>query len=503
MSLADDIFNEQFGGGTPAKSEAGGAINFATHKADGTPRSLQEITDRAVMKSRLDAEHVADSSRMEAQTTEDMGTDGRFLAGVGKGMADIGHGLGNMVGLVDDETLADRKTLDASLMSTTAGKVGDFVGEMAATAPLGIIGKGGKLIGAGKTALLEGAAVGGITADPGSRVRGAVQGAATGLALNKSLAAASRVAKDGVIKVSPHAEALVNRLRQPKPKGIGRESFIPAVNAADPSADMASSLGTSFGKVANMLPAAGNRAARQSDELGDDVHELLVNHNFARKVGDQPDLPENLVSESLRANKGNMRGVIDEAVREMPLHPRLGPDGNQVGKEYDHLLSQSQKELSDSANRVDGQIDMKALAEKRMARADDGYGSSADDVSLLTDANKILGAKQSYGVAERSAYHGTENALGRTATISPSLSWLVANKGSQNFSMGNTGWQRGMRDMMDAPEGKAVRKLMSGVRRTASAVEGNENPMQKYKESAQQNAERQAANALRSIKGMF
>ncbi len=62
------------------------------------------------------------------------GTD-RFLAGVGKAMTDVGRGVGQMVGLVDREDVAESRALDAALMNTGAGLAGNIVGNVASLAP--------------------------------------------------------------------------------------------------------------------------------------------------------------------------------------------------------------------------------------------------------------------------------------------------------------------------------------------------------------------------------
>ncbi|GAG03066.1 unnamed protein product, partial [marine sediment metagenome] len=58
--------------------------------------------------------------------------------GIGQGMSNIGRNVGNMVGLVSDEDLAESDRLDEALLDTGGGATGSFVGEMAALAPLSI-----------------------------------------------------------------------------------------------------------------------------------------------------------------------------------------------------------------------------------------------------------------------------------------------------------------------------------------------------------------------------
>ncbi len=75
--------------------------------------------------------------KREFDPTEGMSTYEKFMAGMGKAFADTGRWVGNKVGLVSDAEIAEAKRLDTALMDTTAGKVGNALGDLAVTAPLG------------------------------------------------------------------------------------------------------------------------------------------------------------------------------------------------------------------------------------------------------------------------------------------------------------------------------------------------------------------------------
>jgi hypothetical protein len=80
--------------------------------------------------------------------TEGMSTTEKVLAGIGKGFVDIGRGVGQAVGLVSRKDIEEARKLDAPLMNTTAGKVGNFVGNVAAMAPTAVIPGANTLVGA-------------------------------------------------------------------------------------------------------------------------------------------------------------------------------------------------------------------------------------------------------------------------------------------------------------------------------------------------------------------
>lgn len=84
--------------------------------------------------------------------TEGMSSFERGAAGVGKAFTDTAQGIGQMLGLVSRDDVAEKRKTDAALMKTTGGKVGDFLGNVATTIPLAFVPgantmKGAALIG--------------------------------------------------------------------------------------------------------------------------------------------------------------------------------------------------------------------------------------------------------------------------------------------------------------------------------------------------------------------
>lgn len=120
--------------------------------------------------------------------TADMGALERLRAGIGRGMVSAARGVGNLVGLVSDADMAEAKRLDASLLNTAAGQVGNVVGLGAAAAPTMLIPGANTMLGA----TLIGAGVGGATTEGDLRER--LQGAAFGAGGG----AAGKVIGDGI-----------------------------------------------------------------------------------------------------------------------------------------------------------------------------------------------------------------------------------------------------------------------------------------------------------------
>lgn len=79
------------------------------------------------------------------------------LAGAGKTVADVGRGAGQWLGLVSRDDVAESRKLDAPLMETTAGKVGNFAGNVAMVAPTAMIPGASTIPGAAAVGAVAGA----------------------------------------------------------------------------------------------------------------------------------------------------------------------------------------------------------------------------------------------------------------------------------------------------------------------------------------------------------
>lgn len=154
-------------------------------------------------------------SKPSFDPTEGMSTTDKLLAGVGKAFADAGRGIRQVVSPVksalsgasseeDRQAMAklqaevdEARRLDAPLMNTTAGKVGNVGGNIAMALPLSFIPGANSAIGAG----LIGGGLGFIqpTAEGESRLQNTATSAAFGLGgygfgklLGKAVSSASR-----------------------------------------------------------------------------------------------------------------------------------------------------------------------------------------------------------------------------------------------------------------------------------------------------------------------
>ncbi|MGH9352342.1 MAG: hypothetical protein ACRD2G_09305 [Terriglobia bacterium] len=147
------------------------------------------------------------------------GTLDRLLAGTGQGMSNVVRHAGNLTGLESNKNLHQAAALDKPLLDTTAGKVGNFLGTTAITAPFmgglggtaaragGVLGKiAASTLGRGA---LEGAGQGLLLSDPGQRVEGTLGGGLLGGALPGAGKLGGKLVK-GLAR-TPEAQALLDR----------------------------------------------------------------------------------------------------------------------------------------------------------------------------------------------------------------------------------------------------------------------------------------------------
>lgn len=100
-------------------------------------------------------EELNNQKPVQAQTpTAEMSSGQKFLAGAGKAMADIGTGVGQLVGAIPDAQVEARKQRDAPLMDSGMARAGHLTGALASFLPTALIpgantASGSALIGAG------------------------------------------------------------------------------------------------------------------------------------------------------------------------------------------------------------------------------------------------------------------------------------------------------------------------------------------------------------------
>jgi hypothetical protein len=104
-----------------------------------------------------------------------------FLAGAGKGFTDLGRGIGQRLGLVDQASIDASRRADTPLMANRAGTVGNLAGQVAGTLPLMFVPGANTVAGSAAIAGLAGLAqptAAGESATKNALVNAALGGAA-------------------------------------------------------------------------------------------------------------------------------------------------------------------------------------------------------------------------------------------------------------------------------------------------------------------------------------
>lgn len=195
---------------------------MATYKVRDPQGNIREISGP---DGASDAEIIAQAQKLFSKPTMQQievngptnPTDGmsglqKFGAGAGKAFMDIGRGVGQLVGAVDQKSVDEAKRLDAPLMQTGAGLAGNIVGNMAAFAPTMAIPGVNTLTGAS----LAGAAMGGSqpVATGESRLENAGIGAAGGF-LGQGIAnSIGRLVKPVQSSLNPVEQGLAQKASQ-------------------------------------------------------------------------------------------------------------------------------------------------------------------------------------------------------------------------------------------------------------------------------------------------
>lgn len=259
----------------------------------GTPEF--DTVAKAYAAARARSQSAADDKRFAFDPERDMSTSDRFFAGVGKAMTDLGRGAGQLVGLVSREDVKEARKLDAPLMSTKAGKVGDIAGNVAMLAPAALIPgaasiPGGALIGAASGLLQPSASTGetitniGIGGVAGAAVPAAVAGFRTARAAAEPFYEAGRSAIVGrAINRAAGADAPVvaQRLREAGTPFVGpSQGQIPRTTMGE---IVPGSMPTVGQAARNPGVAALERAATATNpEVTNAVSQMMQAQNAAR-----------------------------------------------------------------------------------------------------------------------------------------------------------------------------------------------------------------------------
>lgn len=247
----------------------------------------------------------------------------RGLAGVGKAFADVARGAGQIVGAVSRDDVQESRKLDAPLMATTAGKVGNFAGNMALVAPTALIPgantvTGAGAIGAGMGALQPSASTGETVLNTLLGGAGGAGGQAVVNRLGTIAQQAGNQVTQGQRQAAQGGQALGMRLTPGKASG---STVLQKVEAAAES---------------NPLTAGGFDAIKTGNQR-------ILNRAAARAIGENADELSGPVLQQAEQRIGAVFNQVADAT-PVPLDPQT------VGARLRTILQDSDGMLMGSAD---------------------------------------------------------------------------------------------------------------------------------------------------------
>lgn len=284
-----------------------------------------------------------------AKTAEGLSTGQKLLAGIGGGMKSLYLGGKQLLGMDAPGEIADHKKAVAGLNTTTAGAIGDFLGQAAVAIPAAFVPGGNTIIGA--TAL--GAGMGALqpTAEDESRAANMVLGAAGG--------AGGKVIGDKLVR-------LMQGSRGANVSSGGNASASASRGAASASSTVSGGAtangrggGYNFGTVGDDASAGLNAPQQSIMEFGRELGMQLTPgqasgsralQQLEAKLESQP-----MTSGRFNAIKSNNQTVLNRAA------------ANAIGETSDTLDSAV---LSQARNRISGIYRMVADGRQRQIEPD-------------------------------------------------------------------------------------------------------------------------------------
>lgn len=203
--------------------------------------------------------------KKNAMQTEGMSRTDKFLAGVGKAMTDTARGVGQMVGAVSRQDVADSRKLDAPLMDTGAGMAGNFAGNVAMLAPTAMIPGAATIPGAAAIGAVTGLAQPSVSTGETlqNTALGGVAGAAGQWAANKLPGAVRSFADNATQKVDAARSAAAQKFGAAK-SGADLGYVIPP---ADLNPGLMSEAASGFSGKIKTAQVASQRNQTVTDKL--------------------------------------------------------------------------------------------------------------------------------------------------------------------------------------------------------------------------------------------
>jgi hypothetical protein len=370
----------------------------------------------------------------------------RGLAGVGQAMTNTARGVGQIAGQVSRADIKESRRLDAPLNKTTAGKVGNFAGNLALLAPTSMIPGANTVTGAGVVGSLVGLTQPSeSTAETIGNVALGGVGGSGGQAVANKIANVARNAVSSVTQGQKAAAAggapLGMRLTPGKASG---SAALQKMEAALESNPMTSG---GFDAIKEANQKAVNRAAAKAiGEKADELSTPILSRAEQRigavfdSIKDKTPVPLDPVSVGGRLNQ-----ILAES--DGMLNNNATLDQNGLWRQLDKFVNDNGGATREQLRNLSSNLGKKARAEMTTQNGDRALGDALFKAQeIVEDAIEgTLSAAQKKAYAEaRGQYRNLMTLTAKTNVTNPSsgnvsgrgLATTLMQKDRGGFTMG-------------------------------------------------------------------
>lgn len=297
----------------------------------------------------------------------------RTLSGIGKFPVDMARGAGQMLGMVDQQKIDEAKKLDAPLMRTGAGKVGNVLGGAAFAAPAMLIPGANTAVGASLIGAGVGASQPVATGD--SRIANAAFGGAGGLA---------------GYGVGKGISALAGRARAPggaNSSSTATANVAPSASSANATASGAVNLnarsGINYGSVGPDPSAGLNGPLREALDAG---RQMGMRTTPGQATGSRAlqQMEAKLASQPMTSGRFNAIDAKNQGVLGRVASRAIGEDAENVSAEViDNAFTRLGKVFDDAGDDVARAINPDDFVSKLTAIEEGSQG-------LLTGTKSVI-----------------------------------------------------------------------------------------------------------------
>lgn len=348
-------------------------------KAADAAGNVEDARKIAQIASKLKASNNVPHGTPETDpnwAANEMSAGGRFAAGAGKAIVDLGRGAGQMTGLVSGDDVQASRERDAALMDTGAGTAGNIAGSIAAFVPTMAIPGANTYTGA--------AALGGVfgalqpTTEDESRLKNTAVGGALGVAGQYGANKLAQVLKGKTLEST--AKQSKNALKDAVLKNSQEAGYVVPKSEVSPTF------------LSNRAEGLAGKAALKQDMT---LTNQQVSNSLARKViglaDDQP-----ITTDAIKS----YQNTVSQPYREVASLSKKAASNleklKQVRNDAQAQWNFYNRSADPSALKIAKQLDGEAAALESQIESIASSKGSPDLLTRLREARKLLA--QSYDV---------------------------------------------------------------------------------------------------------